>query len=459
MRLRSIVLTAVIASVLVVAPGRADQAVDQAMDQAKNESTDSGAAETTAQTTAQQTTAQQTTAQRAQLGLEDMRTFTEVFARLQRDYVEEISDQELMERAIRGMLDDLDPHTAYLTREQFQALEEDTTGRYGGVGIEVRWLARALRVVAVTPGSPADRGGVRKGDVLLTVDGESIEDMVVSQVVEHVRGLPGLPVRLGLRDPEDREREVVLEREIIRVASVERRLFGEGFGYLRLITFQEDTDEAVAEAVTELAKRAGGRLDGLVLDLRQNPGGVLNSAVGVADLFLESGAIVSTRGRSRGALLDYSAGPDDMLRGAPLVVLVDQATASASEIVAGALKDHERAVILGERTFGKGSVQTVLPLPNGGGIKLTTARYYTPSGLSIQAKGIQPDIDLSGDARGQREERLAPEARLPGHLSNDARRDMDADELLALAEADYGLYRALMLLRGAHLLGRAEVGD
>jgi carboxyl-terminal processing protease len=398
--------------------------------------------------------------QQTQLMLEDMRTFSEVFARVQRDYVEETNDRELMENAIRGMLEELDPHTAYLTREQFAALEADTSGRYGGIGIEVLWIASDLQIIGVTEGSPADRAGLVKGDAIRLIDGETVSRMTASGWVKKVRGKSGSAVVLGIESEDGDTREVTLVREIIRVDSVKSKLYSQRYGYVRIISFQNDTDQATHQELTALLNQAGGSLAGLVLDLRRNPGGVLRSAVGVADLFLDQGLIVATRGRSDGADLEFSASPEDEIRGAPLVVIVDEGTASASEIVAGALQDHQRAVVLGVRTFGKGSVQSVLPLPNGGGVKLTTARYYTPLGRSIQAAGIQPDIDLSGDSRRQQKrDDPVPEARLTGHLSNTTEPETGSDTLLELAQQDYPLYRALMLLRGANLLGRAEPAE
>lgn len=395
-------------------------------------------------------------AARTQLSLEDMRTFSEVFARIQKDYVEETNDRELMESAIRGMLSKLDPHTAYLTAEELAALEADTHGRYGGVGIEVVWIEDDLMIAGATDGAPAQRAGIKSGDIIRKVDGQRVTRVAASNSVNRVRGKPGTKVVLSIQTAgNDKQTDVTLVREIIKVESVESELFAGGYGYLRIETFQTETAESVRQHLDQLELNAGGTLAGLVLDLRGNPGGVLNAGVGVSDLFLDQGMIVYTKGRVPDAELEFQATTDDQMAGAPMVVLVDKRTASASEIVAGALQDHKRALVLGERTFGKGSVQTVLPLRNGGAVKLTTARYYTPSGRSIQALGITPDIDVAGDSRSKAKTHSADtgEARLSGHLQGDSTVNDEEMHLQQLAEDDYPLYRAMMLLRGVHLLG------
>ena len=330
------------------------------------------------------------------LTLEELRTFADVLGHVQRDYVDETSDRKLLEDAIRGMLAKLDPHTTYLSRREFAELEADTSGRYGGIGIEVEWRGEHLTVVKLVPGGPADRAGLGLGDVVQAVEGIPVTTASSLAAIRRVRGEPGTPVRLTIIEGgSGAVRDLTLDREIIEVASVEGRLLEEHYAYLKIISFQTDTAVSTRHELERLAVAADGSIKGLVLDLRGNPGGVLNAAVAMADLFLERGLIVSTRGRDEDSLINYSASPNDQLGGAPIAVLVDDGTASASEIVAGALQDHGRAYVLGETTFGKGSVQTVLPLRNGGAIKLTTSRYFTPSGRSIQAEGIHPDIDLS----------------------------------------------------------------
>ncbi|MDJ0653040.1 MAG: S41 family peptidase [Xanthomonadales bacterium] len=382
------------------------------------------------------------------LTLDEMRTLSDVLGHVQRDYVDETSDRDLLERAIRGMVSDLDAHTAYLDREEYARLEADTRGRYGGIGIEVVWQDQDLLIAKVNPTGPAGRAGVHEGDYLTAVEGIAVSSRQPRKSIEKVRGRPGTEVRITIRRGESDEiLSLTLVREVIRVASVSAELYGDGLGYLRIDTFQTDTADAAALEMARLSDAAGGSLGGLVLDMRGNPGGVLTAAVALSDMFLEEGLIVTTRGRREGSQTRYEAGPDDEIGGAPIVVIVDESSASASEIVAGALQDHGRALVLGEKTFGKGSVQSVLPLRNGGAIKLTTSRYYTPSGRSIHEQGIQPDITIAGMGRrsGDAEN---PEALTPSAKTFDPPRD----EFYVLADEDYPLYRALIALRAERLL-------
>lgn len=391
---------------------------------------------------------------KTQLTLDQLRTFSEVFGRVQRDYVGETNDVDLLENAIRGLLSDLDPHTAYLNPRQFKALDADNQGEYGGIGVEVLWVSGDMSVVSVSEDGPADRAGVRVGDRIIGIDGLSLEELRRPDAMDQVRGPAGTTVTLTVVNEEDgRIRELTVVRESISVASVETRLLEGRYGYANLLTFQTDTAEELSGQLSELAERAEGPLEGLVLDLRSNPGGVLSAAVGVVDLFLTEGLIVYTRGRSEQAELSFSAGPDDELNGAPIVVIVDGQSASASEVVAGALQDHGRALIMGSQTFGKGSVQSLIPLRNGGAVKLTTSRYYTPLGRSIQAAGILPDVDLTGD-RYARGEPLAVrrEADLDNHLESESATrlgDAEGEKL-----EDYAVYRALSVLRSARILTR-----
>lgn len=393
-----------------------------------------------------------------QLTLEQMRTFTEVFSRIKQDYVEEVDDETLMKAAIRGMLSDLDPHTAFLDQREYDNLEEDTSGRFNGIGIEVVQSNGDLRIVSPIDGTPAARAGIEPGDFIRAINGRSTEDLTLEEAVKHMRGEPGSEVELTL-ERADREEpiELTLERAVVEVQSVAQRMLEPGFGYIRITAFQNNTPESTREAIKELADSSDGGLSGLVLDLRSNPGGVLNSAVGVADLFLGGGQIVYTEGRSREAELEFSADSDLMVEDTPLVVLIDGGTASASEIVAGALQDHGRAVVLGEASFGKGSVQTVLPLPSGNAVKLTTALYYTPDGRSIQARGIQPDIQVKAGSYAQDDSERQREVDLTGHLEVDRSEDPEAAEPLdhqQLARDDIQLYQALNLLKGARILTR-----
>ena len=326
-----------------------------------------------------------------ELAWEQAQLFAEVLERVKRDYVEPIDDAELLESAIRGMVGDLDPHSEYLDASEYRDIRISTSGSYTGVGIEVAEINGNIRVITPIEGSPAARSGIRSGDVLIAVDGNSVETHRLQETLSKLRGSVGSKVTLTiLRD--DSALDYEMRRQIIRVASVHKELLSPSFGYVRVSQFSENTARELSEAVDELNEAHGGMLDGLVLDLRNNPGGVLDSAVDVSDLFLDSGIIVSAEGRTPDARFSRFAHRGDILDGAALVVLVNSGSASASEIVAGALQDHNRATIVGTATFGKGLVQTVMPLSRGRAIKLTTSRYFTPSGDSIHEVGIAPDV-------------------------------------------------------------------
>ena len=347
--------------------------------------------------------------------LAEIQRYVAVYRAIKDAYVEPLDDEELMRAALRGLLADLDPHSAYLEKDDAESLLEQTEGEYTGIGVEIEQRPdRSILVVAPIDGTPAQRAGLRAGDVIIAIDGQSLRGDADGTSRE-LRGEPGTPVTVTfMRQGEAVPRDVVVMRERIRVQSVSSRVLEPGYGYLRISTFQSDTGPDVIKHLEQLQAQAGGQLSGLVLDLRSTPGGLLNAAVEAADAFLDTGLIVSTRGRQDFANARYHAKPGDLMRGAPVVVLVDAGTASAAEVLAGALKDHDRATVMGSRTFGKGSVQTVVPLENGDSVKLTTARYYTPGGRSIQANGIRPDVVLRGEAtRGLREQDL------PGHLRGD----------------------------------------
>ena len=393
------------------------------------------------------------------LPLEELRVFTEVYERIQSDHVESVDDEELVRNAIRGMLQGLDPHSAYLAASEYQQLREGTRGEFGGLGIEVGMEDGFIKVIAPIDGTPADAAGIEPGDLIIRIDEQSVKGLDLQEAVELMRGDPGTEIGLSiLREGEDAPIEITLERDIIQVESVRARMLEPGFGYLRISQFQSRTGEDVLEAVDEL-RHESGSLDGLVLDLRNNPGGVLDAAVGVADAFISNGVIVSTDGRVESARNEFTATPNDVLNGAPLVVLVNAGSASAAEIVAGALQDQRRAVIMGEPTFGKGSVQTILPLRNGNAVKLTTARYYTPDGRSIQAEGITPDVEIA-NLRVSDRERTAEalrESNLPRHLQGDGEPsnagDPQGPPQSSLATRDYALAEALNLLKGLNILG------
>ena len=368
----------------------------------------------------------------ARIPLEEIRRYVGVYRTVRDAYVDEVSDAELMQSAIRGLLIDLDPHSAYLDRSQSESMEEMSTGAYDGIGVElVLQPDRSLLVISPIDGTPAARAGILPGDVIVAIDGESIISDHLDEAVTTLRGPPGSRVGLTvLREGEPEPLELTVVRDTIRITSVSARLLEPGYGYLRLSVFQGDTAIELRRHLARLKSEAGNDgLRGLVLDLRSNPGGLLNAAVEAADAFLDAKAldspvIVSTRGRQPFANSEYRAHSGDLLNAAPMVVLVDGGSASASEVLAGALRDHQRAVVIGERTFGKGSVQTVLPLDNGDAIKLTTARYYTPSGRSIQASGITPDILASNRETSSAHEGAdwLRERDLPGHLEGEDER-------------------------------------
>jgi carboxyl-terminal processing protease len=396
------------------------------------------------------------------LPFEDLRTFTEIFGRIKRDYVETVSDKQLLEHAIRGMLSGLDPHSDYLTVDQYKELQEGTTGQFGGLGIEVTMENGFVKVVSPIDDTPAQRAGVKAGDLIVRLDEQPVKGMALGDAVKLMRGEPGSSILLTIvREGEEAPLKISITRDIIKVKSVKSRLLEKNYGYVRISSFQSGTGEGLRKALEELSTENTGKLRGLVLDLRNNPGGVLNAAVEVSDIFLEKGLIVYTEGRIENSEMRFNAAPDDLLEGAPMVVLINSGSASASEIVAGALQDHKRAVIMGDKSFGKGSVQTILPTTNGGAVKLTTARYYTPSGRSIQAEGIEPDIQLD---RIKLETVEAPdfkpvkEADLSRHLKNgtknkdEASMKQEGEEKKDLATTDYPLHEALMLLKGISIL-------
>jgi carboxyl-terminal processing protease len=395
------------------------------------------------------------------LPLDELRAFAGVLDMVRQDYVDPVKDQDLLENAIRGMLSNLDPHSAFLDAEAFQDLQIGTSGEFGGLGIEVGQENGFIKVIAPIDDTPAQRAGIRPGDLIIRLDDTSVKGMPLADAIQRMRGKPNTSITLTIiREGASKPLTIKLTREVIQVRSVRSRLLEPGFGYLRITQFQARTAENLRQAIQEIEQQNQGELRGMVLDLRNNPGGVLNGAVDVANNFLEDGAIVQTKGRGNGSDQVFKATPGDLLKGLPLVVLVNGGSASASEIVAGALQDHRRALILGERTFGKGSVQTILPLGNGTALKLTTARYYTPNGRSIQAEGIQPDIPLK-PLRVAADEDLDPDLVKESDLSNHLRQDRgepkpsDASDLkisAGLAQDDYQLYEALNLLKGMTLL-------
>ena len=396
---------------------------------------------TTAQSDEQQETYRQ-------LGL-----FGDVFQRIRESYVDEVEDKELVEAAITGMLTSLDPHSSYLDTENYNSMQVQTKGRFGGLGIEITMEKGMIKVVSPIDDTPAAKAGLQPEDYIIAVDDESIIGLQLSEAVERLRGEVGSKVTVKVQRDQGEPFDVTLVRDFIKIKSVRSEIF-DGIGYVRLTTFSEQTSPGLQDAVGDFFLSEGNNLKGIVLDLRNNPGGLLNEAVAVSDAFLEKGEIVSTRGRNANEGSHVYARAGDIARGLPLVVLINSGSASASEIVAGALKDHKRAILLGTRTFGKGSVQSVIPVSNTAAIRLTTARYYTPSGESIQGKGITPDIEVALarieklDGGNFREENL--KGALDGGESQDADAQSETgdDEPFDQSKVDFQLARALDLIRG-----------
>lgn len=390
------------------------------------------------------------------LPLEDLKAFSEVFGQIKASYVEEISDHDLLENAIKGMLTGLDPHSTYLDKKAFKDLQEGTRGEFGGLGIEVGMEDGFVKVITPIDDTPAFKAGVEAGDLVIRLDEKPVKGMTLSDAVKIMRGKPGSDILLTIiREGEVKPLKISITRAVIKVVSVKNRMLEPGYGYVRIASFQTRTGVNLEEALSKLKKESeGNQLKGLVLDLRNNPGGLLNAAVSVSDSFLNSGLIVYTEGRIEHSKMSFKAGPDDALKGAPIVVLINGGSASASEIVAGALQDHKRAVIMGTQSFGKGSVQTILGNNKGGAIKLTTARYFTPSGRSIQAEGITPDVVLSKVKLEKLDDDYISikERDLSKHLENPDGEDDVVKKKVADVSNDYPLNEALNLLKGINIL-------
>ncbi len=370
---------------------------------------------------------------------EQLNLFGEVFERIRNNYVEEPNEEQLIEAAVNGMLTSLDPHSSYLNQKDFQDMQVQTKGEFGGLGIEVTMEEGLVKVVTPMDGTPAAEAGLQPGDFISHLDGEPIMGLTLNDAVEKMRGEVGTSIKLtvirGTQEPFD----VVLKRAVIAVKSVRWELEQGNIGYVRISSFSEKTDSGLREAITKLKEASKNELDGLVLDLRNNPGGLLDQAIAVSDDFLDKGEIVSTRGRDAAEAQRWNAEAGDLIGGKPIVVLINGGSASASEIVSGALQDQRRAILLGTKSFGKGSVQSIIPIPNHGAIRLTTARYYTPSGRSIQAKGIEPDIEV----QQAKVESLGPEngrheSDLRGALSNPDDKGTGASETAPATGAEGG---------------------
>lgn len=384
--------------------------------------------------------------------LKQIKAFVDVFTRIKESYVEPVSDEKLLDYAINGMLNGLDPHSAYLKKERYDELNEGTSGKFGGLGMEVVFEDGFVKVIAPIDDTPAAQAGIQSGDIIMRIDGEAISGQNLRTATDKMRGEPGTPITLTIfRESEPEPFDVALKRAIIRIKSVKRQRLSDRIGYLRVTNFQSSTSENFRKEVKML--REIKDFSGLILDLRNNPGGLLNSAISISDAFLTQGIIVSTKGRLESNNTAYKATAVDLIDGKPLIVLINSGSASASEIVAGALQDHKRGLIMGTNSFGKGSVQTIVDLDDGDGLKLTTARYYTPSGSSIQAAGIVPDVVVEQrhfndvDKSGFKD---IKENDLPGHLENDIKPKVTktSEEVAKLLANDYQLNEAFNLLNG-----------
>jgi carboxyl-terminal processing protease len=386
--------------------------------------------------------------------------FGDVFERVRADYVEKPDDAKLIETAINGMLAGLDPHSSYMDSKSFRDMQVQTRGEFGGLGIEVTMEEGLIKVVAPIDETPAAKAGVLANDIITQLDGEQVQGLTLNQAVEKMRGPVNTKIKLTImRKGQDKPIEVSITRDVIRVRAVRSKVEGDDVGYIRMTVFNEQTTEGLKKAVGEItAKISEDKLKGYVLDLRNNPGGLLDQAISVSDAFLQKGEIVSTRGRNAEETQRFNARPGDLTKGKPVIVLINGGSASASEIVAGALQDHRRVTVVGTRSFGKGSVQTIIPLGSGNGaLRLTTARYFTPSGRSIQAKGISPDIevlqDVPDDIKAKTDTSTKGEASLRGHLKAAEGSEQTGSQSYIPPDAknDKALNMAMDLLRGTQV--------
>jgi carboxyl-terminal processing protease len=397
------------------------------------------------------------------LPLDELRTFTRAYDHVRTSYVEEVSDSKMLEYAIKGLIAELDPHSAYLDKEAYAELQATTSGEFGGVGLEVGMDEGAIKVITPLDGSPSQKAGIKPGDIVVRIDDQPMKGKTLTDATRLMRGPKDTPVKMSLqRKGVDDPIEIVVLRDLIHVQSVIVKPIADEYLYIRIAQFQSNTGRDFADRLRETLKQRP-KTKGLVLDLRNNPGGVLQASVEVADAFLESGTVVYTQGRMENSSVSYAATPGDLTGGLPLVVLINSGSASASEIVAGALQDHKRAIIMGTRSFGKGSVQTVIPITEDRAIKLTTALYYTPNGRSIQAKGIDPDVRLEKISNGVSQKAPIAEADLAGHIGNKDGQEVGSgvrEREAAINDdtlKDNQVLDAINLLKGLHILGQQPI--
>lgn len=394
--------------------------------------------------------------------------FGEVMERTKVAYVEDVSDKQLIESAINGMLTSLDPHSSYLNAEDFKYMNEQTSGKFGGLGIEITMENNVVKIISPIDDTPAAKAGLKAGDYITDIDGETVVGQTLNEVVSKLRGKVGTKVKVTIRRLNAKPFTVTLKRDEIKIQSVKHEIKNEDVLYIRISAFNEDIDENIKEAIKKAQKDLKNKLTGIVIDVRNNPGGLLDQAVKVSDLFLEQGEIVSTRSRNEEDTVKFSATPGDVADNLPIVIMINEGSASAAEILAGALQDHHRAVVLGEKSFGKGSVQTVIPLRNNAAMRITTARYYTPSGRSIQAKGIEPDVTVKQAKIEEidNSDWTISEADLKGALKNEQNNDKTKKKGNATKKndaksgkeevKDYQLIRALDLVKALYLYGQND---
>jgi carboxyl-terminal processing protease len=400
-------------------------------------------------------------AAKTSLPLNQLQSFSEVYLKIKQNYVQDVSDKELFDNAIKGMLEGLDPHSTFLNEKDFKDLQIGSKGEFGGLGIEVTMEEGFVKVITPIDDTPAFKAGIKPGDFIIEIDGKSVKGMSLNQAVDLMRGKVGAPILLTVaRENQNAPLEIKIVRAKIKIKSVKYEIIDDKFGYIRISSFQNKTGKSLKNAISDLNTKSKGNIKGYVLDMRNNPGGVLGAAVDVSDAFIKGKKkLVFTKGKAADAMYEFTSNNTDLANGKPIVVLINGGSASASEIVAGALQDHKRAIIMGTQSFGKGSVQTVLPITSRTAVKITTARYYTPNGRSIQAKGIEPDIivenlELSSSLKNE----MLKESDLKGHLENTDNKDKDNKEKLQNEKLknDYQLSEAINLLKGLNIISMTK---
>ena len=400
-------------------------------------------------------------AAKTSLPLNQLQTFSEVYLKIKQNYVVDVSDKEIFDNAIKGMLEGLDPHSTFLNEKDFSDLKIGTRGEFGGLGIEVTMEDGIVKVIAPIDDTPAFKAGIKSGDLIIKIDNSSVKGLSLNKAVDLMRGKVGSPILLTIaRKGESGPIEIKIIRAKIKVKSVKYELIHDNYGYIRIASFQNKTGKSLADAISDLNKKSKNNINGYVIDMRNNPGGVLGAAVDVSDAFIKGGEkLVYTKGKSADAMYEFTSNDTDLAEEKPIVVLINGGSASASEIVAGALQDHKRGIIMGTQSFGKGSVQTILPITSRTAVKITTARYYTPNGRSIQAKGITPDIIVKNlELTDLSENTMMKESDLKGHLENTDKEKLEdkSEQQDQKLLNDYQLSEAINLLKGLNILSSSK---